>query len=257
MIQLCAGLIYLLMGADLLVRGSVALARRTRIPPMIVALTVVALGTSLPELIVALQAVVAGYPGILLGNVIGSNIANVLVVGGLTAAVHPLVLGDGRMRRDSGIMTAASVLFIFLCLGGLQREDGAILLVGLAGILTLTARGVLRARPGTRSNSPIEWVLGLPSRPPLILFFIVAGVIGLPVGAKLFVDSSVEIAGWLGVSDAVVGLTIVALGTSLPELATTLVAARQGRTEMVVGIAGGLGRFVRRFGDGQGRREIV
>jgi len=223
------------MGADLLVRGSVALARRARVPQLIVALTVVAIGTSLPELIVALQSVAAGYPGILLGNVVGSNIANVMVVGGLTAVVHPVAFGDASVRRDSAVMTVASILFLALCAGGLGRSDGAILLVGLLVVLGFTTNDAFRAQRKAGPRTPIEWVLGLPSSMALILFFIGAGVIGLPVGARLVVDASVDLATRLGVPEAVVGLTVVAIGTSLPELATTLVAARQGRTEMVVG----------------------
>lgn len=231
------------MGADLLVRGAVALARRARVPQIVVALTVVALGTSLPELIVALQAVAAGYPGILLGNVVGSNIANVLVVGGVTAAIHPLAFGDASVRRDSALMTVASVLFIVLCLGGLGRADGAVLLAGLVVVLSLMARDALRAQREAGAGTPIEWVLGLPSSLGLIVFFIAAGIVGLPVGARLVVDASVEIATRIGVSDAVIGLTLVAVGTSLPELATTVVAAREGRTEMVVGTIVGSNLF--------------
>jgi cation:H+ antiporter len=223
------------MGADLLVRGAVALARRARVPQLLVALTVVAIGTSLPELIVALQSVAAGYPGILLGNVVGSNIANVMVVGGLTAVVHPVAFGNASVRRDAAVMTLASFLFFALCPGGLGRSDGAVLLVGLMVVLGLTTNDALHAKRKAGPRTPIEWVLGLPSSLPLIVFFIGAGVVGLPVGARLVVHASVDLATRLGVPEAVVGLTIVAIGTSLPELATTLVAARQGRTEMVVG----------------------
>ncbi len=231
------------MGADLLVRGSVALARRARVPQLIVALTVVALGTSLPELIVALQAVMSGYPGILLGNVVGSNIANVMVVGGVTALVHPLAIGDASVRRDVGVMTIASLLFFGLCIGGLGRADGAVLLAGLTVVLALMTSDALRAQRQAGPATPIEWVLGLPSSLGLILFFIGAGVVGLPVGARLVVGASVDLASRLGVPEAVVGLTVVAVGTSLPELATTVVAARQGRTEMVVGTVVGSNIF--------------
>jgi cation:H+ antiporter len=114
-LQLFSGLIYLLFGGDLLVRGAVALARKFHVPPMIIALTIVAFGTSLPELVVVVQATLAGYPGLVLGNVVGSNIANVLLVAGAAAVIYPLTYGDHSVRRDSLFMVATNVLLVFLC----------------------------------------------------------------------------------------------------------------------------------------------
>lgn len=234
-LELAAGLIYLLMGGDLLVRGAVALARRANISPMVVALTVVAFGTSLPELVVAIRAALTGHPGIVLGNVVGSNIANVMLVGGAAAVVYPLPSGGLNVRRDSAIMIVVSFLFLGVCiLGDLNRLVGATLLVGLAVVLSITARD---ARSDRRSEitTPIEWVLGLPSQRRMITLFIVAGAVGLPLGADMVVEAAVDIASQLGISDTVVGLTIVAIGTSLPELATTIVAAWQRRTQVAIG----------------------
>lgn len=222
------------MGADLLVRGAVALARRARVPPFVVALTVVALGTSLPELVVAVQAALTGYPALVLGNVVGSNIANVLIVGGAAAALYPVDPGGGSVRRDSAVMVLATLLFIGLGVaGGLSRPDGGVLLLALVGTLALTAREAVEERK--MMEAPIDWVLGLPTRPGLIAVFLAAGLVGLPVGARLVVDGAVEISREIGLSETVVGLTIIAFSTSLPELATAVVAARRRETEMVMG----------------------
>ncbi len=235
-IQLLGGLIYLLMGADLLVRGAVALARRARVSPLIVALSVVAFGTSLPELVVTVQAALAGYQGMAIGNVVGSNTANVFLVAGASAIVYPLVYDRGSGRRDSVVLLAVSVFFALLCLAGdLDRIAGAALLAGLALLSGYTVRATARVRLEAKRVSQREWVLGLPTRTSMIALFIAAGAVGLPVGANLFVDAAVVVAGQLGVSDAVVGLTIVAVGTSLPELATTVVAAYQRHTDVAVG----------------------
>lgn len=196
----------------------------------------VALGTSLPEFIVAIQALLAGYPGILLGNVVGSNVANVLLVGGLTAAVYPVAPGDDAVRRDAAVMVALSLLFAGLCVTtGLDRVAGAALVLGMVGVLFVAGRDALRAKRSIAAGTPLEWVLGLPSTPMLIAVFLVVGVVGLPLGARLVVDAAVEIAVELGVTETVVGLTIVAFSTSLPELATTGVAAYRKRTEVVLG----------------------
>lgn len=236
LLQLVGGFIYLLMGADLLVRGAVALARRANVPPVVVALTVVALGTSLPELVVSLQALFQGYPGIVLGNVVGSNIANILLVGGVSAIVYPLAFPGGSIRRDTFVMMGASLLFALLCLvDGLNKTTGAFLLVGLFAVMIPTIREATRSYQESGGRAPTEAVLGLPAHRPVIFVFIIAGVLGLPVGARLVVDSAVEIAFSLGMSEAVVGLTIIAFSTSLPELATTVVAAYRKETGIAIG----------------------
>ncbi len=224
------------MGGDLLVRGSVALARRARVSPMVVAFSVVAFGTSVPELVVTLQASLTGYPGLVLGNVVGSNIANVLLVAGAAAVVYPLGRGGGTERRDASIMMLASLGFALLCFwGDLTRAGGVLLLAGLAVVLGATVRSTLRDHLSAETPTPLEWVLGLPSRVGMIVLFIVAGGLGLPVGASLMVDAAVEIAEGFGVPETVIGLTIVAVGTSLPELTTAVVAAVQQRTDVVAG----------------------
>lgn len=235
-IELVGGFIYLLAGADLLVRGTVGLARRAHIPEVLVALTVVALGTSLPEFIVAIQALLSGYPGILLGNVVGSNIANVLLVGGVTAVIHPVAPGDEEVRRDAAVMVAVTLGFAGMCLvTGLDRTAGLVLVVGLLGVLVLAARDALDSRRDIGERTPIEWVLGVPDTALLIGIYMAAGVVGLPLGSRLVVDAAVDLAADLGVTETVIGLSVVAFSTSLPELATTVVAAWQRRTSLVLG----------------------
>lgn len=244
LIHLLGGLIYLLMGGDLLVRGAVALARRARVPPVVVALSVVALGTSLPELLVTLRAVLSGYPAIGIGNVVGSNIANVLLVVGLPAILYPVAIAEDAARRDSVIMLAVSVIFLILCyLGILNRVGGVLLLSGLGVWLVYAGRDVARATRQADRSLPMEWVLGLPTQSGMIALFIVAGTVGLPLGANMFVRSASEIATQLNVSEAVIGVTLVAIGTSLPELTTCVVAGLQRRTDVSLGTAIGSNMF--------------
>ena len=234
--MLVGGFIYLLAGADLLVRGAVSLANRASVPPIVVALTIVALGTSLPELMVSVEAVFSGYPGIVLGNVVGSNIANVLLVAGVSSIVFPLAYPGGSIRRDSAVMIGVTLFFIFLCLkDALSRPAGLGLLVTLVVVLIPTIQDAARSqRSAERKPRPVS-ALGLPTSRRVITLFIILGLIGLPLGASLVVKGTVQIALSLGVSETVVGLSIVAFATSLPELATTVVAAYKRETEVAIG----------------------
>ena len=223
------------MGGDLLVRGSVALARRARVSPLLVAATVVAFGTSIPELVVSLQAVLSGYPGIVIGNVVGSNVANILLVAGATAIVYPVTTAGGTIRRDSVLMLAVSLVFVALCVFfALHRLVGVVLIILLAGLWSLALWDARRER-AVDVETPLDWVLGIPTKLWLITVFIALGAIGLPLGAELVVENAVEIAATWGVSNTVVALSLLALSTSLPELTTSVVAALQGRTEVAVG----------------------
>lgn len=244
-LQLVGGLIYVLMGGDLLVRGAVALARRVRVPPVFIALSVVAFGTSVPELVVTVSAVFSGYPGVAMGNVVGSNIANVLLVVGVPALLHPLSVEGDAGRRDSAVALVAGALLALLCIrGSLHRIEGGFFLLALAGVLVLMAREIsLTHDDDADRETPLEWVLGLPSRGWMIALFIVAGSIGLPLGARMFVEAAVTVARDVGISDAVAGLTIVALGTSLPELGTCVMAVVRGESEVALGTAIGSNIF--------------
>ena len=243
-LELVGGIAYLLMGGDLLVRGAVALSRRLRVAPAIVAFTVVAFGTSLPELVVGLRAARTGLAEIAFGNVVGSNIANVLLVVGATAVIYPLATTDRSGRRDAVWMVGASVAMAALAWGGtLHRTAGLLLLAGLGVATAFSAREAIRSRVIEDPSTPIEWVLGMPRALPMILLFLLAGLVGLPLGARLMLEGSVEIATSLGVSNTVIGLTLVAISTSLPELATTVVAAFQRRTELVLSTVVGSNLF--------------
>jgi cation:H+ antiporter len=234
LIKLFGGLTYLLIAGDLLVRGALALARKAHIPPMVVGLTVVAFGTSAPELFVAVSAALQGLPGIALGNVVGSNIANVLLVLGLPALIHAMDCNQPSASRDGALMLGASVLAAGLCLrGALGYGEAVLLLVALAVYLWLAMRaGQLEVE---ELSGDVTRVLGLPSQKRMIGLFFVLGLLGLQLGARLTIDGVVAIAERVGVAETVVALTAVALGTSLPELATTLIAAFQRQSDVALG----------------------
>ncbi|MCP3968907.1 MAG: calcium/sodium antiporter [Rhodobacteraceae bacterium] len=230
------GLTILLLAGDALVRGAVNLALRLGIPALIVSLTIVSLGTSAPELFISVGAVLDGAPGIALGNVVGSNVANVLLVLGVPA----LISGIDSHHCDTGraylFMMATSVWFIGLCfLGPLIWVHGVLLLGVLAAVLIDQGR---MARAHLRGNREVlHDVEGAdPTMPwPRIAIYLGLGLVGLPVGAELLVTAAVNIATAMGVSDTVIGLTLVAVGTSLPELATTAMAAIRRHAEVALG----------------------
>jgi cation:H+ antiporter len=234
LIKLFGGLTYLLIAGDVLVRGALALARKARIPPMVVGLTVVAFGTSAPELFVGVSAALKGLPGISVGNVIGSNIANVLLVLGLPALIHAMECSQPSARRDGAVMLGASVFAAALCtMGALSNTQGTLLLIGLGLYLWLAMRsGQLEA---DELESEVSRVLGLPSQSRTIALFVVVGLLCLQLGARLTVDGVVAIAERAGIPETVVALTAVAVGTSLPELATTLIAAFQRQSDVALG----------------------
>jgi cation:H+ antiporter len=232
------------MGADLLVRGSVALARKTRVSSAAVAATVIGFGTSLPELVVSVQATLTGHAGLILGNVVGSNTANILLVGGVSAVLFPIVYPEGRGRKDTTIMMVAAIGFTAVCaLGTLGRPVGLALLLGFFAVMTLTAGETIQDQMKSDTTVPLEWVLGLPSSAGMIAFFVVLGLAMLPLGAYLLVDSAVEIAEAFGVSEPVIGLTVVAVGTSMPELATSALAALEKRPDVAIGTIVGSNTF--------------
>ncbi|MDO5603989.1 MAG: calcium/sodium antiporter [Paracoccus sp. (in: a-proteobacteria)] len=224
------GLGLLVLGGDYLVRGAVALALRLGIAPVIVGLTVLAFGTSAPELIVSVAAAWDGKPAIALGNVVGSNIANILLILGLTAMVAPVVSDDAELKSSWIYTVLASVALIILCLAGpLRWWHGALLLAGLALTLTLQITRAGRAS-GSASALPVRT-----SHPRKIALWLAIGLIMLPIGARLLVTGAADIARGFGISEAVIGLTLVAIGTSLPELAASVASALRGRADMALG----------------------
>lgn len=233
-ILLVAGFTLLVYGAELLVRGASALAVSIGISPLVVGLTVVAFGTSAPELAVSVLSAWHGQAGIALGNVVGSNICNVLLILGLSAAVAPLVVARQIVRLEVPIMIGTSMLLILFALDGMvARWEGALLFAGVIGYTVWTvrrSRRELREQAGEAADDA----------PPASsrsrqLLEILGGLVLLGVGSKLLVDSAVTIARHFGVSDLVIGLTIIAVGTSLPELATSVLASMRGQRDIAVG----------------------
>lgn len=224
---LCVGLLALFFGGEYLVRGASSIARSFRLSPMVIGLTIVGFGTSAPELLVSIEAAWAGQPAISIGNVLGSNIANILLILGISAVIAPLVIPARQVARDMGFMLlATAAIWIMLADGNVSRVDGVILLAGIAAFLTSTfLSGRVEVDEDT-SPLPSLWISGAMT---------VGGLIVLVIGARLLVDSATEIARTFGVSEAVIGLTVVAIGTSLPELATSVMAAVRGKADIAVG----------------------
>jgi cation:H+ antiporter len=226
------GVVLLIGGADILVRGATRIATAFGIPPLVVGLTVVAFGTSAPELAVSTAATLGGNPAIALGNVIGSNVLNVLLILGVSAILAPLVVQRRVIRFEVPFMIAVSVLVVSLALNGMiSRWEGAFL---LAGGIAYVAALVVRAR-ATAPPRPID----VPPDPPRSMalngLLVVAGLALLVLGSRWIVDGATAMALALGVPNLVIGLTIVATGTSLPELATSVVAAFRGERDIAVG----------------------
>jgi len=230
------GLALLVGAGDALVRGAVALALKLGIPVLIVSLTIVAFGTSAPELMVGVQAALDGADGIVFGNVVGSNIANVLLVLGVPAIISTIDPSGCDTRRDWVGMMAASVLFTALCFAGpLVWWSGLILLAGLALMLGKAFRDARAARCG-EGALPEEVEEADPAAPYWKLSLLLgAGLLGLPLGAHLLVDGARGIAQDFGLSEAAIGLTLVAVGTSLPELATSVAAAMRRHADVIIG----------------------
>jgi len=232
------GLVLLVAGGEALVRSASTLAKRVGIPPLVIGLVVVSAATSAPEFAVTFDAVLRGEPDLALGNVVGSNIFNILLILGLTALVMPLVIKKQLVRIDIPVMVGLSILLIVVSLDGtISALDGALLLAVLLAhtvMSVIIGRREVRAEAAGASTTPLTeqgrplplWLAGL---------LLIGGIGLLVLGAQLLVDGAVSIATGLGVSSLVIGLTVVAAGTSLPELATSLIAARRGERDMAVG----------------------
>lgn len=226
------GFAILILAGDLLVRGAVTLSLRLGVPALLVSLTVVAFGTSAPELLIAIEALRDGAPGLALGNVVGSNIANVLLILGVPALLAPLATGACDTRRSYLTMLAVTGLFIAVAFAGpITWLHGLVLLAALTAVLWDAARIGRRAL-----GDDIELDEAEPGMPGWKLaLFLVAGIGGLPLGADILVTGAVDLARLAGISATVIGLTLVAVGTSLPELATTVMAALRGKADVAMG----------------------
>jgi cation:H+ antiporter len=232
---LVLGLAALFVGAEGLIRGSSALALKIGITPLVVGLTVVAFGTSTPELVVSIKAAIIGKSSISLGNVVGSNIANIALILGISAMIRPLDIHTNVIRREIPIMIGVSILLILLLIGGeLGFLDG---LIFTFGIVIYTIVNVMQARKEKNAEVEKEFKEGLKSKlgVTVSIIFIIVGLMLMILGANLFVTSSISIAKAIGVSNAIIGLTIVAIGTSLPELITSVVASIKNESDIAVG----------------------
>lgn len=233
---IAVGLVFLFFGGEALVRGASTLARHAGMTPVLIGLTVVGFGTSTPELLVSVRAALDGAPDIAVGNVVGSNIANLLLIGGLAALLCPFLAKGQFPIRDIAAMAAAAVALLGLALfGQVDRWIGAAMVAALAAYLMLTYRASKRENSSDEAVAPPRAGLRGVFSVFLALVFIVVGIAGLVQGANLLVFGATETARDWGVSEAVIGLTIVAVGTSLPELATTLVAAFRRQSAIAIG----------------------
>lgn len=244
------GVVLVLWGADRLTEGAVAVAERLRVPQIVIGLTIVALGTSMPELCVSVVSALKGTPDLAVGNVVGSNIFNALLIVGVAALVAPMTILRSTVFKDVPCALVASVVLLMMCQNDwvITRLDGAILFVFFLVFMRLTIKGATSAQPVAQSvqgeptqgqtaqeaaadeasaKQPMKgWLAGL---------WMVVGLAALIGGSNLFVGGATEVARALNVSDAVIGLTIVAGGTSLPELATSVVAAKKGNSGIAIG----------------------
>lgn len=234
-LYLVGGLVLLGVAGEYFVRSAITVAEKLNIPQLIIGLTIVAFGTSLPELMVSIQASLAGQPDIAIGNVVGSNIANVLLVLGAAAAISPFAADLGSLRGDGFVMIAASVLAVVL-----SQLDIIPVWVGfsLLGLLIIYSITVFRMQKAAGEAGEIADAADENAMPGglLVNFILMVGtLIGVVIGAKILISGAVEIARIIGVSEAVIGLTMIAIGTSLPELVVSMIAAFRGHAAMAVG----------------------
>lgn len=229
---LLVGFVLLLKGADFFVDGSSSIAGILRVPSIVIGLTIVAMGTSAPEAAVSITAGLAGNSDISLGNIVGSNIFNLLMVIGVSALLRPITTHKDMLHRDLWWNIAVSVILLLLLLDGkLSRIEGAILLVSMVAYLYIIIRSAIRDRTDTEPLKQLSI--------PRSILSIIGGLAAIILGGNLVVNNASQIARSLGMSDTLVGLTIVAIGTSLPELITSIVAAKKGDSGIALGNAVG------------------
>ncbi len=227
-ILLIVGFILLIKGADIFVDGASSVAGKLKVPSLIIGLTVVSIGTSLPEAAVSLSASLSGTNEISLGNVVGSNIFNILVVVGVSSAILPIVTDKDFLKRDMPINIAVTAaLFVMLLDGFLSRIEAIILLVALALYMFILIQSALKSRTEAPEQKILSWTKSI--------LFIVLGAAAIIGGGQLVVNSAKTIAAALGMSETLIGLTVVAIGTSLPELVTSIVAAKKGDSGIAMG----------------------
>jgi cation:H+ antiporter len=235
--QLGLGLVLLVSGGDGFVRGSVAIARKLGLSPLLIGLTLVGFGTSTPELLTSVQAAVAGSPGIAIGNIVGSNTANILLILGVAALIQPLRTQPEAFRRDGTVVLLAALACLgVVMMGEIGRIGGLLLVAALLAYVGYTY--VCEKRMPDASAAMHEAEANLEPRPHrlwLALLFAAGGLLATILGARLLVDGAIELAAVVGISETVVGLTVVAVGTSLPELTVSIVAALRREADVAFG----------------------
>lgn len=224
------GVALVLWGADRLTDGATSLAQRMNIPQIVIGLTVVAMGTSMPEFFVSLVSAVKGTPDLAVGNVVGSNIFNTMLIVGISAAVAPMAISRSTVKKDIPFAVVSTLMLAVMCMdGNISRMDAGILsaafVIFMIYTLRLAKKGGVAVEDGNKEDLSVV----------MSVVFVIVGLACLIGGSNLFVNGASAIARALDVSDAVIGLTVVAMGTSLPELATSVVAARKGRSAMAIG----------------------
>lgn len=235
---IAAGFVLLFGGGEAVVRGAVALARRFDVSPLVIGLTIVGFGTSLPELLVSLNAALHGSPGIAVGNVIGSNMANMMLVLGVAALICPIMIHPRAIRRDALFMVGVTAVFVLVGLGGsLEALEGGLMVALLLGYVGTSLWEDMRSSNGAAElhRDTADELTGLPERLWLMLVWALGGFASVLYGAELLVSGATELAKSFGISDEVIGLTLVAIGTSLPELTVSIVAAYRGHSDVCIG----------------------
>lgn len=235
-VLLISGTVLLYFGAELLVKGSANLAMRCGVSALVAGLTIVAFGTSAPELVVSIKAALDGLGDIAVGNVIGSNIFNIAIILGLSALIHPMKVHLNVLKVDTPVMLASSVLLMAVLHDlYLSRVEGIFLFAGIIAYMTFTI--ITARRTGeTKVDFPLEQLTPKKKVTPVLdIIFVIGGLCLLALGSRFFVNGAVSLARAIGVSEAVIGLTIVAVGTSLPELATSIIASIKKEDDIAIG----------------------
>ena len=235
-LEVVAGLVLLIWGADRFVHGAAAAARNMGVTPLMIGLTIVAFATSTPEILVSIDAAIIGKPGLAFGNAIGSNIVNIGLVLGCVALIRPIELQSATLQREMPALLAVSLLTVSLFLDSyLSRIDGLVMLTGLVIVMIWLARLGMRSAPTDPITQDFEAEIPTGVSMRMAIMWLLVGLGTLLVGAHLLVDGSVNIAEYLGVSEVVIGILLVAFGTSLPELAVSIVSAMKGEYGLAIG----------------------
>jgi cation:H+ antiporter len=233
-----AGFVLLFGGGELLVRGAISVAERFGLSPLLIGMTIVAFCTSAPELVVSVSAAMAGSSAIAVGNVVGSNIFNIIGVLGVSALIAPIAVSPAELRRDSSVMVTASIALVIVALSGsIGFATGFVLFFGILLYVVFSYRAELRRPdcPSAELHEHEAQEIEGPRSLWLGVAYLVAGLAALVLGSRFLIDGATDIARTFGVAEAVIGLTLVAVGTSLPELATSIVAALRGHADVAVG----------------------